>query len=307
MFEIAGHTMGTPEYSVTEAIDLFSSIGLDGIEIVVQDGYLSGIPVDASMEELLSIKDHASRKNLRIICLTPYYADYNSLDDAIRNKAIDGLRKVIGYASLLGARYVRIYGGNEQNGEVSALASVGYEEKRRRLVEAMRLLGNEAREVGVTLVIENHFNTMTVSAAQSVAMQQEINHPNVGILYDQANLAFTNNEHYAEAISLQREFIKYVHVKDLVFKSDSTEFTSSDVSHQKESERNVTTRIVGEGVLEWPQILSMLVSNGYGGWLSLEYERRWHAQDIPDARIGMKQSAQYIRECIANLNRVEKS
>jgi len=111
VFEIAGHTMGTPEYSVMEAIDLFSSIGLDGIEIVVQDGYRSGIAVDASMKELLSIKDRARKRNLRIICLTPYYADYNSLDDTIRDTAIEGLRKVIGYASFLGAQYIRIYGG----------------------------------------------------------------------------------------------------------------------------------------------------------------------------------------------------
>ncbi len=265
MFEIAGHTMGTPEYSVTEAIDLFSSIGLDGIEIVVQDGYRSGIPVDASMKELLNIKEHANKKHLQVICLTPYYADYNSLDDVIRNRSIEGLRKVIGYASLLGAQYIRIYGGNEQNGEYSALDSVGYEEKRSRLIQAMRLLGDEASHVGVMLVIENHFNTMTVSATQSATMLREINHPNVGILYDQANLAFTNKENYAKAISLQQEFIKYVHVKDLVFKSDSTQFISSDVSHQEESERNVITRIVGEGVLDWPKILSLLASSGYEG------------------------------------------
>lgn len=41
--KIAGHTMGTPEYTVTEAIALFHEIGADGAEIVVQDGYRSGI------------------------------------------------------------------------------------------------------------------------------------------------------------------------------------------------------------------------------------------------------------------------
>lgn len=38
MFKIAGHTMGTPEYTVAEALQLFHDIGLDGAEIVVQDG-----------------------------------------------------------------------------------------------------------------------------------------------------------------------------------------------------------------------------------------------------------------------------
>ena len=50
--KIAGHTMGTPEYTVTEAIKLFHDIGIDGAEIVVQDGYHSGISTACTKEEL---------------------------------------------------------------------------------------------------------------------------------------------------------------------------------------------------------------------------------------------------------------
>ena len=38
----------------------------------------------------------------------------------------------------------------------------------------------------------------------------------------------------------------------------------------------------------------MMKEYGYNGWLSLEYERRWHPDDIPDASIGMKKSADYL-------------
>ena len=50
--KIAGHTMGTPEYTVNEAIELFHRIGADGAEIVVQDGYCSGIPCDCDEKSL---------------------------------------------------------------------------------------------------------------------------------------------------------------------------------------------------------------------------------------------------------------
>jgi sugar phosphate isomerase/epimerase len=36
---IAGHTMGTPELSVPEAIDLFAGLGLEGIEAICHDEY----------------------------------------------------------------------------------------------------------------------------------------------------------------------------------------------------------------------------------------------------------------------------
>ena len=72
-------------------------------------------------------------------------------------------------------------------------------------------------------------------------------------------------------------------------------FSSSHVARPDESERNVYTRIVGEGVIPWPEILRAVKARGYDGWLSLEYERRWHPDDIPDASIGMKRSLEYLR------------
>ena len=165
----------------------------------------------------------------------------------------------------------------------------------------MRRLGDAAQKANVKLVMENHFNTMTVSAADSISIAREIDHPAVGILYDQANLTFTENEPWEEALTLQFSKIYHTHVKDLVFRAGNTGFTSSDVSHPKEEERNVITRIVGEGIVPWPAILQAMKDRGYDGWLSLEYERRWHPQDIPDAAIGMKQSAAYLRACIEKL------
>lgn len=293
MFNIAGHTMGTPEYTVTEALELFHRIGLEGAEIVVQDGYRSGIPEDCPRERLREIREVSKRLGIRIICLTPYNSRFNDPDEAVRNRDMDGIRRVIGYAGYLGAEYIRIYGGNFAAGDRDETG-----EKLENLIRSMRILGDEAGEAGIKLVIENHFNTMTVSAAESIGLSRKINHPSVGILYDQANLTFTQKEDYREAIPLQAEKIYYMHVKDLAFKGEDRKFVSSDVSHPKEEERNVVTRIVGEGCLDWPAILKMVKEHGYEGWLSLEYERRWHPDDIPDASVGMKKSADYLRKCI---------
>lgn len=289
MFKIAGHTMGTPEYTVLEAIELMHNIGADGIEIVVQDGYRSGLPRNCDEKTLKTVKDCAEKNGIKIICLTPYNSYFNSLDEDQRQQEIADIKKVIDYCDYLGAKYIRIYGGNLAAGDTNML-----EERRQKLIESMRYLGDEALKKGVTLVIENHFNTMCVSAKASVSMVKEINHKAVRILYDQANLTFTENEPYEEAIEIQQDYVAYMHVKDLVFK-EGVAFTSSNVAHPDESERNVYTRIVGEGVVPWPEILRKVKDRGYNGWLSLEYERRWHPDDIPDASIGMKKSIDYLR------------
>lgn len=289
MFKIAGHTMGTPEYTVCESIELMHKIGADGIEIVVQDDYRSGIPCDCDEKTLAEVKQCAEKNGIQIVCLTPYNSFFNSLNEEERCREVESIRKVISYCDYLGAKFIRIYGGNLVAGDTERLP-----ERRAKLIESMRELGDSAAEKGVTLVIENHFNTMAVSAKDSAALIRDIAHKAVRILYDQANLTFTENEDYKEAIRIQQKYVSYMHVKDLVFKEGMT-FSSSNVAHPDESERNVFTRIVGEGIVPWTEILKLVKEQGYNGWLSLEYERRWHPDDIPDASIGMKQSIDYLR------------
>ena len=170
-----------------------------------------------------------------------------------------------------------------------------------QLIRSMKELGDDAQKAGVTLVMENHFNTMTVSARQTMDAALQVDHPSVGILYDQANLTFTLQEDYEKALEIQADQVRYVHVKDLEFKEGDIGFSSDEVSHPKEEDRNVYTRIVGDGSMKWPQILQLLHDRGYTGWLSLEYERRWHPDDIPDASVGMKKSVEYLRECFKTL------
>ena len=293
MFRISGHTMGTPEYTVLEAIELFSKIGADGAEIVIQDNYKSGLPCDCDRDTLQAVKDCAIKNNIKIVCLTPYNSKFNSLDETTRLSEVKAIEKVIDYCEFLGADRIRIYGGNLSTGENDLL-----KEKWDKLVESMKYLGEKAKAKGVTLVVENHFNTMTLTAQQSRDLITDVNSEGVKILYDQANLTFTGGEDYKKAIELQAGLIGHMHVKDLVFHEGNTAFVASDVSHSKESERNVYTRIVGEGIVPWPEILKMVKANGYEDWLSLEYERRWHPDDIPDASIGMKKSIEYLRGII---------
>lgn len=296
MFLIAGHTMGTPEYSLLDALRLFKRIGLDGAEIVVQDGYRCAIPEKASASELQELRETAEAEDIKIIALTPYYSRFNDLRKNIRQHEIDRVRRTMEYATFLGAKYIRIYGGNLPQGEKD-----GDGRKRDSLIESMKLLGAEAQSSGVCLAVENHFNTMTVSAADSIAVSEEIDCPSVGILYDQANLSFTGNEPFEAALPIQFKKISYVHIKDFVFRNENTKFSSSSVSHPTEEERNVITRIVGEGIIPWQKILQQLKDRGYNGWLSLEYERRWHPDDIPDASVGMKKSADFLRACLSKL------
>lgn len=297
MMKIAGHTMGTPEYTLEEAIRLFKEIGLDGVEIIIaQDGYSCAIAQDADDEQVFAVRKLVEDAGLEVAGITPYLNQFNDLDEDVRAAECAALRRVIDMAELLGTKNIRIYGGKFLPGEEDPK-----NKKMLRLVQSMRECGDYAAEKGICLNMENHFGTMTLTAAGSAEIAEAIHRPNVGILYDQANLAFLPAEEYDEAIELQKKYIKYVHVKDLVYKNGSAGFVCSEVAKVNEDERTVSSRVPGEGILDWKAILTKLKSVGYDGWLSLEYERRWHPQDLPDAAEGMKRGGAFVRNLLREI------
>ena len=234
---------------------------------------------------------------LEVSGLTPYLNLFNSTDEDIRKKECESLKKVIDIADFLDAKNIRIYGGKFVDGEEDPDGK-----KLEQLVKSMRECGDYCSQFGIRLCMENHFGTMTTTAARTAEIVNIINHPNVGILYDQANIAFFHAEEYEEAIELQKDKIFYVHCKDLVYrdgKSQKPKFTM--VSHINEEDRTVHSRIPGQGILNWPGILKRLKEIGYDGWLSLEYERRWQQLDLPEASVGMPIGAKYIKDILAAL------
>jgi sugar phosphate isomerase/epimerase len=285
--------MGTPALTVPDALHLFSGLGLDAAEIVWQDDYLSAIPEAASDDDLRGLRSLASDLGLEISCLTPYMTAINSLDDAERARDMARFGRCIRAAEMLACPHIRVYAGRYLPGDEQR------DEKWHRLVESLRALGPLAEQSGVTLCVENHFNTMTVTAAETAALMQAVDVPGVGILYDQVNLAFTHNEPFEEAIPLQRPWIAYVHVKDLVFIDPETPFNAADVARVVPEERAVRSRVVGEGIMDWPAILADLRGGGYDGYLSMEYEYRWHPQDLPEPLVGFTRAAATLRALLA--------
>lgn len=281
--------------SVPEALHLFHDAGLDAAEIIWQDDYVAAIPEKDSQPLVAEIAKVAADLGLEIAGLTPYMAAYNSLNDSARRHDMERMRRCIEVAARLDCHHIRVYAGSFKPGDGQR------QEKWQRLIGALQVLGEEAQQAGVTLCVENHFNTMTVTAAETAALMEAVNVDGVGVLYDQANLAFTHSEPYQEAIALQRDWIRYVHVKDLIFVDPDKPFTADQVARVKAEDRAIRSRVVGDGVLQWPAILGQLKKIGYDGYLALEYEYRWHPADLPEPQIGFRRGAEAVRKILAAL------
>ena len=297
---LAGHTLGTPHHTVPQALKLFRDAGLDAAEIIYQDGYTSGLPLGdrrAAMEALTA----ADGEGLPILGLTPYTTAINSLDESQWRGGVDEFRGAIETAHLLGADRVRVYAGAWHPGDTDR------DRRWAKLREALQTLAPEAEQAGVRLCVENHFGTMTQTAAETAALVREVAHPAVRVLYDQANLTFTHDETFEQAFAVQGDLIGHVHVKDLVFTDPNAAFRATETARVDASERAVRSRVIGTGVLPWPQILAALLRHGYDDLLSIEYEYRWHPQDLPTPEDGFRESVTALRGMLTDLAEMENA
>ena len=167
-------------------------------------------------------------------------------DDAdVRTRTIAHMKDCVKTAADVGARIIAgpLY------------SPVGYLPGRRRTadewkwaIEGYQALGDTLTANHVTLAIEplNRFETFFLNtAADSVALCDAVNHPNVGILFD----TFHANIEEKDIAAGYRTVAK--HLKHV---------------HTCENDRGIP----GSGHVEWPAVFQALRDIQYDGWLTIE-------------------------------------
>lgn len=270
--KLIGHTMGTPGRSVPEAIAVFAEIGLDGTELICQEGSAFDSRTPESTARRFAAL--ATDAGVPVTALTPYAWDINSADPAVAESQIAELQRAIDLAVVMGAAYVRAYGGREFAQESDAAF--------RRTAQALTAAGNYADARGIVLLVENHPGTMARTGRDTRRLIDAVGLDAVQALYDPANVLYDTDEDWESTLDLQADVIGYVHVKDYDDRSGKRRACN-----------------VGDGVVPWADILPRLVASGYNGCLSFEYEKKWYPEDLSDAEVGMKASAEFVKTVLA--------
>jgi L-ribulose-5-phosphate 3-epimerase len=276
------HTMATPNLGPIGAIDLARELELDGIDLILQSNYRCSLDPAASSADVQAIADAAADRRTPIRALTPYYKSINDPDERIRGDAIAGFRRAIEHAAALGAENVRVLAGSE-------VLESQWEPALEILVDSLHSLAAFASRFGVSLNIENHDGTMADDATRTAKIWRAVDRPNVGIIYDPANLTRDGKEEFPRSLAIQAEGIRHVHVKDYVFSPDFPNGRCAVV--------------LGEGEIPWRRILRQLYERGYRGDLSLEYETRWVPEQLPDPAVGLARSRDFLHDCLAMASR----
>ena len=202
---------------------------------------------------------------------------------------MESFGRALAAAPVLGARWVRLYGGRFLPGDGR------WEERWARLVDSVSVLGDRAERAGVTICVETHFNTMADTAARAASLVRQVGHRHVRVLYDQPNLGFIGAEVVVGRARAPARADRVRSRQGLCVQGRSARIFGERRHPRRRRSRIVRSCVVGDGIVPWPEILRGLRDGGYDGVFSFEYERRWHPQDLPPAAIGMAASAARVR------------
>lgn len=270
--KLCGHTMGTPEMDIYQAIDFFAELGLDGIEVrCAEDGQMHLETI--SDAEVARIRDHAAGAGIGFACLTPYYRDFMTPDAA--EATLAGYERACHIARQLDCPTVRAISG--------VWPQEGYEREQvfERTATGLGHAADLAADHGVRLAVETHRGQLTFSAAESVEFVEAVNHPSVGVLWDHFWVHVAGQESVAQALEMLGPHVIHVHAKNVRFGADG--------SHE--------TVLLDEGELDWCEIVGGLAEIGYEGYISDEYEKFWKPE-LPEPEVGMRRNAEVLRECL---------
>jgi len=140
-----------------------------------------------------------------------------------------------------------------------------------------------AENKGVTPLIET--NGIFADSKVLAGFMEKIPVGNKGVLWDINHPRRFFNETAKQTFGNIGEYVKYLHIKDSVLNPETNK---------------IEYRMVGHGDLPIEDILKLVAGNGYDGFLSLEWTKRW-VPDLQEPGIVFSQYANYMKYLIGEL------
>lgn len=268
MTKLAFSTLGCPGWSLDEVIAGARRYGYDGVELRLLDGEIIG--PDLPQNERERVRKAFTKAGLPICCLDSSIRVATGADP--EGVAAD-LRAFLELAAELGAPMIRVFGGDWHDGWTEG-----------QVFEATAALLNEvapdAERLGVAIVLETHDS---LSSSRTVAeILRRVPSRSVGALWD-THHPYKMGESPDQVIDALGDRLLHFHVKDA--RRNEAARTGWDLL------------LLDEGEVPVRDSVTTLVRRGYDGWVSIEWEKKWHPH-IEEPEVALPQHAKLLREWV---------
>ena len=252
-------TLGCTERGLCEVLGLAKKYSIDALELRGLGGEMDNRKITAlapeNRVETLECFEEYGVKPL-VLGTSCSFHDEAKLDDFLE----EGYRS-IDIAQSFGFGAIRVFGNKIKGDEAECLA---------RIARGIATLCEYAADKGVDVLLETHGDVNTRERLGAVA-QICGKYENFGFIWDICHTRLTYGENWREFCDEFASLIRHVHLKDV-------------------TKEGLT--LPGEGDLPIRDMVNYLIDQGYGGYFSLEWEKKWHPElpaleDALDALFGI--------------------
>jgi sugar phosphate isomerase/epimerase len=267
-FKLAFSTLGCPGWTIEQAGEAARRYGYQGVELRLLDGEIIPADLDAAGRE--RVKRALSGLGIPSVGTSCRFSSPDA-DERARSRA--EAERYLGLAAELGAETIRVFGGNIAGGDTLE-AACG------RIAESLNELALAAERAGVLIALETHD---AMSAGRTVAdVLAQVPSRCVGALWD-SHHPYRMGETPGETYRLLEGRILATHVKDA----------------RRDGERWQLLPM-GEGEVPVREMLGALHEHGWSGWVSVEWEKKWHPE-LAEPEVALPQHLEVLRRYVEEI------
>ena len=270
------------QMSIYEWIKLADGLRVDGLEFY---------------NNFADVKDPANWPKIRravedtgmvipMMCASP---DFTIPDAALRKKEVEHEIKAIEMSAALGAKYCRVLSGQRRK-DITREEGMGY------VVDSINACIPTAKDLGITLIIENHYKDDFWTEPEFAQMMDvfvdlvsRIDSPYFGVNFDPSN-AIAAGEEPLELLEKVKHKVLTMHASDRYLANGTIEDLRKAEGGSAGYVSFFKHGVIGKGLNDYDAIFKTLKDVGFDSWISIE--------DGVDGMEQMHESADFLREKI---------
>jgi sugar phosphate isomerase/epimerase len=272
VIKLAYSTLACPNWTVEQAVEAAKLYGYDAIEWRLADGEVLSPQTPESVKR--RVVEVTQQHGLAVACLDTSCQFVQASDEA-RRQVIQAAIAMTDLAVELGAPYLRVFGGKIPEGSTRA-------ELLAPTRAALATVAAYCATKAVTLLLETHDDwsrsldslALITGIPAGAAILWDVHHP------------FRMDETPAQTLHNLKDgqSVAHVHIKDA--RRDSLQASGWQLT------------LLGEGEVPVQEAVQLLQQHGYNGYLSLEWEKKWHPE-IAEPEVALPQAMALLRAYLA--------
>jgi fatty-acyl-CoA synthase len=259
MLKLAFMSSTCPEWTFEQMVDAAKRYGYDDVDLRVEWTHNHGLELDSTKDRRREARQYAADHGIGIACIALSSKFARATADE-RTQMVDEVKRYAELAADLGAKVMRVFGGNlPKEHTMEAL--------RPATAEALGRAAAAAAPFGVTPALETH--DQHNNPADVAWIVEHANHPNAGVVWHPAHhlrLGISVDDAYA----LIGKWVRHLHLQ---------EWPKGGL---QPGERPSGFLPLGEGDEHLARVFELLVRDGFDGYAANEWIIKQHNELDPE-------------------------